>query len=146
VSRNPPLLRVVCPQSRRYNAFSTGVAGAGDVPCPRSATRERRQEYRKYKATFHASTSAGATGAPPAAPALRSQRKPLDGGWPRGLVLGDGQPARLGLIEGLPAAAHAWRSAPATRTKNRTRYSDGRQGYTPGIRSMSGQKFLINPQ
>src|SRR5262252_3883208 len=38
-------------------------------------------------------------GAPPAAPALRSQRRPLDGGgWPRGLVLGDGQPAWLGLL------------------------------------------------
>jgi len=30
---------------------------------------------------------------------LRSQRRPLDGGgWPCGLVLGDGQPARLGLL------------------------------------------------
>jgi hypothetical protein len=38
-------------------------------------------------------------GAPPAAPALRSQRRPLDGGgWPCGLVLGDEQPARLGLL------------------------------------------------
>src|SRR5215831_19674884 len=38
-------------------------------------------------------------GAPPTAPALRSQRRPLDGGgWPCGLVLGDGQPARLGLL------------------------------------------------
>jgi HNH endonuclease len=38
-------------------------------------------------------------GAPPAAPAWRSQRRPLDGGgWPCGLVLGDGQPARLGLL------------------------------------------------
>ena len=35
----------------------------------------------------------------PAAPALRSQRRPLDGGgWPYGLGLGDGQPARLGLL------------------------------------------------
>ena len=32
------------------------------------------------------------------------------------------------------------------RQKNRTLYSDGRQDYTPGIRSMSGRKFLINPQ
>src|SRR5262245_22661609 len=57
-------------------------------------------EYRKYKATFHTSTSASATpGAPPAAPTLRSQRRPLDGGgWPCGLALGDGQPARLGLL------------------------------------------------
>jgi len=30
---------------------------------------------------------------------LRCQRRPLDGGgWPCGLVLGDGQPARLGLL------------------------------------------------
>jgi hypothetical protein len=39
------LVRVVCPRSRRYNAFSTGLAGAGAVPCPRSATRERRQDH-----------------------------------------------------------------------------------------------------
>jgi hypothetical protein len=32
------------------------------------------------------------------------------------------------------------------RKKNHTLYSDGRQDYTPGIRSMSGRKFLINPQ
>jgi hypothetical protein len=44
--------------------------------------------------------------------------------------------------------AHAgyFSSAPAARKNNRTRYSDGTQGYTPGIRSMSGQKFLRNPQ
>jgi len=37
--------RVVCRRSRRYNALSTGGAGAGDVPCPRIATRTRRHAY-----------------------------------------------------------------------------------------------------
>ena len=37
-------------------------------------------------------------------------------------------------------------SAPAAQTKNRTRYSVGRQDYTPGIRSMCDRTFLINPQ
>jgi hypothetical protein len=44
------------------------------------------------------------------------------------------------------AAASGISSAPAARKKNRTLYSDGRQDYTPGIRSMFGRKFLINPQ
>ena len=37
-----PLCRVVYRRSRRYNALSTGGAGAGDVPYPRLATRTRR--------------------------------------------------------------------------------------------------------
>ena len=61
----------------------------------------RNQEYRKYKATFPLAHPLAPPGAPPAAPALRSQRRPLDGGgWPCGLVLGDGLPARLGLLGG----------------------------------------------
>ena len=58
-------------------------------------------EYRKYKATFPLAHPPAPPGAPPAAPALRSQRRPLDGGgWPCGPVLGDGLPARLGLLGG----------------------------------------------
>ena len=45
LSRNPPMLRVVCPRSRRYNAVYTSLAGAGDVTFPRIATRERRHEH-----------------------------------------------------------------------------------------------------
>ena len=63
-------------------------------------------EYRKYKATFPLAHPPAPPGAPPAAPALRSQRRPLDGGgWPCGLVLGDGLPARLGLLGGTAARA-----------------------------------------
>ena len=52
-----------------------------------------------YKAPFPVAHPPAPPGAPPAAPALRSQRRPLDGGgWPCGLVLGDGLPARLGLL------------------------------------------------
>ena len=55
----------------------------------------------EYKATFPLAHPLAPPGAPPAAPALRSQRRPLDGGgWPCGLVLGDGLPARLGLLGG----------------------------------------------
>src|SRR5215470_15668491 len=42
---NDLVFRVVCSRSRRYNAFSTGLASAGDVTCPRIATRERRQDH-----------------------------------------------------------------------------------------------------
>jgi hypothetical protein len=42
---NAPMLRVVGPRSQRYNAVSTGVAGAGDVTVPRIATRERRHDH-----------------------------------------------------------------------------------------------------
>ena len=34
-----PILRVVCPRSRRYNALSTGLAGVGDATFPSIATR-----------------------------------------------------------------------------------------------------------
>ena len=34
-----PVLRVVCPRSRRYNALSTGLAGVGDETFPSLATR-----------------------------------------------------------------------------------------------------------
>src|SRR5262249_36206206 len=40
-----PRGRVVLRRSRRYNALATGGAGAGDVPCPRMATRTRRHAY-----------------------------------------------------------------------------------------------------
>ena len=40
-----PMRRVVCPRSRRSNAFSTGLAGAGDVMVPRIATRKRRYDH-----------------------------------------------------------------------------------------------------
>ena len=40
-----PMLRVVCPRSRRYNAFSTGLASAGDVTFPRIAPRSRRHDH-----------------------------------------------------------------------------------------------------
>ena len=67
---------------------------------PRLAVELPCREYRKYKATFPLAHPPAPPGAPPAAPALRSQRRPLDGGWPCGLVLGDGLPARLGLLGG----------------------------------------------
>ena len=44
------------------------------------------------------------------------------------------------------AAGELQRSAPATRKQNRTLYSDGRQDYTPCIRSMFGRQFLITPK
>src|SRR5215470_10618269 len=53
-------------------------------------------------------------GAAPAAPALRSQRRPLDGGgWPCGLGLGDGQLARLGLPGGTAASGGNQSDEPA---------------------------------
>jgi hypothetical protein len=36
---------VVCPRSRRYNAVSISVVGAGDVTFSNIATRSRRQNY-----------------------------------------------------------------------------------------------------
>ena len=46
----------------------------------------------------------------------------------------------------LPGAPETWRSAPTARKKNRILYSHGRQEYIQCTWSMSGQKFLINPQ